>query len=421
MRGADTSAGPARAGWPIWQTVVGVLGVTLVLMGVALGEGGVAESRWLMLIGLPLSAIALVGGLMYTRRKVIVDEPTAASVDMSQTMAALVAQSGLAIEDDKLTGVVKGKRVDAVLVTSSGPLRVTALLDRELDLGLSVTRGQPPGDARPRIRVDDAAFENVFWTCADQAARVQALLTARLKELLLATENVAVEDRGARLDVPLDSIGNLRDTLKVAARMANELERASTKAPCADALADVRQVWLDFAEEHALATADTPLSMWGQIEGVSVRALSIRDAYQHYHFEMTADFPEPLGRGLKLRPASSSTQFDRSGEPVGHPAFDKVFLLKSTDPVDAARLIGSESREAFLQLRDSGLQLRANDKQIWAWAALNINEPDRVPRGLFRMVTLVKRISDNAERFPPSSRRGAGLHQAGPTSGPLSG
>jgi hypothetical protein len=247
------------------------------------------------------------------------------------------------------------------------------------------------------------------------------LLTPRLKELLLATEQVAVEDRGARLDVPLTQLGNLRDTLKIAARMANELERASTKAPCADALIDVRQAWLDFAGEHALATADTPLSMWGQIDGIPVQALSIRDAFQHYHFELTADFPEPLGRGLKLRPASSTTQFARSGEPVGHPAFDKVFLLKSADPADAARLIGSESREAFLQLRDSGLQLRAGDKQIWAWAALNKSEPDRVPRALFRMVTLVKRIADNAERFPPSSRRPPIVQDVGPSSGPLSG
>jgi hypothetical protein len=143
--------------------------------------------------------------------------------------------------------------------------------------------------------------------------------------------------------------------------------------------------------------------MWGQMGDITVSASSVRDSFQHFHFELTAHFAEPLGRGLELGPASAAKQFDRSTEPIGHPAFDKVFVLRAKDPQDAARLIGPESRAALLELRDTGLQLRASDRGLWAWVALNRSNPDRVPRGLTRMVQIAGRIRQNAERYPPQS------------------
>jgi hypothetical protein len=144
--------------------------------------------------------------------------------------------------------------------------------------------------------------------------------------------------------------------------------------------------------------------MWGEIDGLAVSATSVRDAYLQYHFELTANFAGPLGRALKLRPASSATPFDRSGDPVGHPAFDKFFVLKAADPVDAPRLVGPETREALLELRDSGIQVRINDDGLRAWAGLNRQVSDAVPQGLVRMAQIAGRITSNAGRYPPLER-----------------
>src|SRR5690606_39953622 len=120
-------------------------------------------------------------------------------------------------------------------------------------------------------------------------------------------------------------------------------------------------------------------------------------------FELAVDFPEPLGRGLTMRPASSSTQFDRSGPPVGHPRFDRFYVLKADVPEDAGRLVGGETREAILELRDHGIQLRVTDKGLWAWVGFRRDDVEAVPKGIVKMVPIARRILDSAGRYPKAA------------------
>src|SRR5690606_27059376 len=121
-----------------------------------------------------------------------------------------------------------------------------------------------------------------------------------------------LDDAGVRIVVPPAS-AEIENALRDAVKIAGEIERASARVPCAASLSAFRDAWMRFAADAALATADTPLAMWGRLDDLAVSARSIRDAFQQFHFELSVDFPEPLERGLTMRPASSSTRFDRSG------------------------------------------------------------------------------------------------------------
>jgi hypothetical protein len=271
-------------------------------------------------------------------------------------------------------------------------------------MGLTVQRGgKAAGDARKEHTTGDPAFDAEYCVRVDEPGRAGNLLGERLRQQLLSA-HASLDDAGVELALDSGDPDVVADAVRLACKVAGELDRASPKVPCAAPLREARDVWLAYAESQKLATAETPLAMWGDIDGLEVQALAVRDAFHQFHFELTANFPQSLARGLELKPGSSATQFDRSGDPIGHPAFDKVFILKAADPVDAARLAGPETREAMLELRDSGLQLRGNDRGLWAWVGFNRSNAALVPEGLSRMVKIAQRIRTNAERFPPTAR-----------------
>ena len=183
--------------------------------------------------------------------------------------------------------------------------------------------------------------------------------------------------------------------VRLATKVSAELERASNRVPCAESLTEARDAWLAYAGANNLASANTPLAIWGDIDDFGVSAIAVRDAFQHFHFELAADFPEPLGRGLILKPASSTTQLDRSGEPVGHPAFDKIFSIRATDPNDGPRLLGPETRDAILALRDMGLQMRIREPRPMGVARIQPQRRRHVRAALAKMLLIAKRIAAN--------------------------
>lgn len=393
------------AGWPLWPVLLLIAGVAATAIGVALNESGVAEGRALVVGGLPLAALGVVFALLRrSRPAALAVAPRGPSPAGATTCIARAAQQlGFTVEEGRAKGKVNKRPIELWAESGDAAISVFAKVTRELDMGLSVTRGRQPGDARKEVSSGDSAFDSLYCVRADEQRRGEHILTERLRGQLVHV-HAQLDDAGAQILVAPGDDEQLAQAVRVAAKVAAELDRATTYVPCAESLEEVREAWLAFAQKKSLATADTPLSMWGEIEGMTVSATAVRDAFQHFHFEIVADFPRPLGRGLALKPASSATQFDRSGEPVGHPAFDKIFVLKATDPTDAARLVGPETREAILALRDTGLQLRAHDGGLWAWVGLNRNDAELVPHGLNRMVQIAARIVSNAERFPPSGR-----------------
>ncbi len=402
--GAEHPAGVP--GWPLWPVTLLIVGFAAAAIGVALNESGVPIGRGLILLGLPMAAIGGVIALMHRERPVAAAVAAVAAPQGNSArlmIARASSQLGLELSGGRATGTHNKRTIALRPERGDEAIGVRAHVTRELDMGLSVTRDRQAGDARKEVRSGDNAFDAHYCVRADEQARGEQILTERLRARLAAVE-AKLDDGGVQLLVTPNSEDDLTQAIRRACKVAGELDRASGQVPCAEPLRSVRQAWLAFAEKNSLATADTPLSMWGRVDGMQVSVIAVRDAFQQFHFELVANFPAPLGRGLALKPASSTAQFDRSGEPVGHPAFDKIFVVKSTDPADSARLVGPETREAILALRDTGMQLRAKDSGMWAWAGMNVGDVDMVPRGLKRMVQIAARIADNAERFPPSSR-----------------
>ncbi len=384
---------------PLWALLLFLIGVAATATGVLLHETGVPSGKMLILAGLPVAAI---GGVVMILRRGRGAAPDASATPRGATSSVnrMARHLGLGMQEGRAIGQFGNRAIELWADRGDAAICVFAKATRDLDMGLSVTRGRQPGDARKEVQSGDASFDSLYCVRADEHARGQHILTDRLRSQLVHA-HAQLDDSGAQLLVAPGDDEAVSAAVKLATKVAAELDRASNRVPCAESLQDARDAWLTFAGGMNLASANTPLSMWGEIEGLSVSAVAVRDAFQHFHFEITANFAIPLNRGLALKPASSATQFDRSGEPVGHPAFDKIFVLKATDPTDAARLVGPETRNAILELRDLGLQMRVRDEGLWAWVGLNRSEADLVPRGLKRMVQIASRIAANAKRFPP--------------------
>ena len=378
-----------------------LFGAAVVVTGVALNETGVSLGRSLIVAGLPLALAGLVLVLVTKPRPVAAAEPS--RPDPGSVVAVAARHWGLTFDGSKAHGTVKRHQVEIAIEGSEGVLVVRAKAVRALDMGLSVLRGgRPPGDARREFLTGDESFDEAYCVRVDEPERARKLLTERLRQQLM-TAHASLDDSGVELLVPPCEGEELLEQVRLSCRLAGEVGRASSQVPCAEGLRDLRDAWLQFASQHHLASADTPLSMWGEMDGLTVQAVAMRDAFQHYHFELSADFAAPLGRGLEMRPASSATQFDRSGEPIGHPAFDKIFVIKGHNPLDPPRLVGPETRDAILALRDAGVQLRIRDHGLWAWVGLKRDEVSAVPEGLLRLAQIGGRIANNAHRFPATA------------------
>jgi len=386
---------------PLLRALPLLIGLVTLVIGVALNETGVSLGRTIILVGLPLALVGLIV-IALPKKAAPVAAPVLEGPDAAVAVAAVVERWELSSRGGAdAKGIVKGREVEITSDGDSWPLLVRAAANRPLDMGLMVQRGgKPPGDARKEYVTGDPAFDAEYCVRVDETDRAGNLLTDRMRQQLLLA-HASLDDDGVNiLCGPCDG-ETMIETVRLAVRVAAELDRASVKVPCAHALEVVREAWDAFAAEQKLASANTPLSMWGTIDGTDVKVQSVRDSFRNFHFEVTASFPQPLGRGFSLKPASSATQFDRTGEPVGHPAFDKNFSLSTKNPVDAARLMGPETRLAVLEMREQGLQLRGNDERLWAWVGFNPSQPEQVPRGVARMAQIAARIANNAERFAP--------------------
>jgi len=377
-----------------WRTVAIILGVLLVAAGVGLNESGVEVGRLLFIAGIVVIALVVIAAVLPRNQPQPVTPPSDGG---EHTLKAIADRWGMDLQGTHASGIVKGRSV--VVTASKDAFRLQARAARALDMGLTVMRGgKPPGDARKEYTTGDSDFDTHYCVRVDERSRAEKLLTKQLRKHLL-TAHASLDDRGAELWVPLCGADELMAAVRLGCKVAGELDRASPKVRSAEGLEQTRETWLDYAQKHKLATSDTPLSMWGTVGGLTVQAIAVRDGFKQFHFEVKADFPEALGRGLMLKPASSATQFDRSSAPIGHPAFDKVFVLAATAELDAARLMGPETRNKLLELRDSGVQVRTSDEGMWAWIGFNRSNCHHVPESLDRMVEVATRIVANHKRF----------------------
>ena len=403
-RHLQTTESPRRG---VLRPALVVVGLAVAAVGVALNESNVEAGRMLLVAGLAAVVVGVIA-LFWPRAPAPASAPVSALpvVDAWPEIAALAQRIGLTPEGRAATGSNSGRRVWLSVPPGSQETLARAFLTRQLDMGLSVTVGQIGGDARKRVLSGDPNFDATYTVRADEHKRAAAMVTERLCQHL-RQGRVSVNDERVEVTAAADR-ESAAQALRLAVKVANELERMSGHVPCARPLRGSVDVWLSFASTHHLATASTPLAMWGEVHGMHALAIAVRDAFENFHFEISARFPKPLDRGFSVRPASALTPLDRSGEPLGIPAFDKLFSLHTKDPADTARLLATGVRTQLIKLRDRGLQVRADDERMWAWAGLNLAEPLLVPETLIALAELAAEIYANSEKSKQDKdRKGA--------------
>ena len=371
----------------------------MVAVGVALNESKVDAGRWLLVAGLALTVVGVIV-VFWPRAPMPAPALPPPPVDGWPEVAALARRIGLTPQGRAATGKHNGRRVSLTIPQASERGRACAFLIRPLDMGLRMGRGNVGGDARRRVMSGNPAFDASYSVRADEHKRAAAILTDRLCELLVQND-VVVDDEHVEVTAAANREA-LTTALRVATKVANELERKSSHVPCARALRTSVDSWLDFAANHHLATTSTPLAMWGDAHGMCASAIAVRDAFENFHFEISATFPTPLHRGLSLRPASAATPLALSGEALSIASFDKWFTVGSDNPADTIRLIAPEVRTGLIELRNRGLQVRADDTRLWAWVGLNLAEPLLVPETLLQLAALAAQVNRNAARLPQS-------------------
>ncbi|MEM1030482.1 MAG: hypothetical protein AAGN82_09035, partial [Myxococcota bacterium] len=370
--------------------------------GVALNETGFDAGRIVLVAGFPIAFVGLflawrVGGSRSSSRA-----PQPSGDAGATAVAQIAAHLGLRPTEDGagFRGTFRERTTELFEEASPSPtFLIGGPLVRPLDAGLTVTRGKPPGDARRESKTGDASFDAVYAVRVDEPERATALLSERLRRLLLEGD-YRVDDQAVWRRVPRDDAATIEAAAVRTLKVAAEVERVAGPVPCAQLLRSARDAFARYAIERRLAIAETPLAMWGTMDGVAVTARAVRDAFQQYHYEIDVTFAKALGRGLFMGPASSSMQHDRGVEPVGHPKFDKHYVLKADPPEDAPRLIGRETRKILLALRERGVQVRVRDHGVWAWVGFHREQTDTVLGAVGELVVVASRIEANAARYP---------------------
>jgi len=381
----------SRRGAGVVPALTIIAGVALVGLGVALNEAGIDAGRVILVLGFPVATI----GLFLAWRSS--DPPYVPAGRSGPSVEDVAARLGVARADEGFRGTFRGRSVQ-LYGEESGYLFGGKLV-RPLDAGLTVTRGKPPGDARRESKTRDAEFDAIYAVRVDEPDRANALLSERLRRLLLEGD-YRVDDDTVWRRIPAGPPEEVEQSAVRALKVAAEVERVAGPVPCAEPLRHAREAFATYAAERQLALAETPLSIWGRQGDVALDVRAVRDAFQQYHYEVDIKFDKPLGRGLVMNPASSSMQHDRSAEPVGHPKFDKYYVLKADMTDDASRLVGGETRKIILALRDRGVQVRVRDDGVWAWVGFHREQTERVLDAVGDLVTIAQRIAANANRLP---------------------
>ncbi len=368
-----------------------IAGVALVGLGVALNEAGIDAGRAVLVLGFP---VAFIGLFLAWRSS---DAPKAPAGPTGPTVEEVASRLGLVAAEEGHRGTFRDRSV-RLYGEGTGYLFGGKLI-RPLDAGLTVTRGKPPGDARRESKTRDPEFDAIYAVRVDEPDRANALLSERLRRLLLEGD-YRVDDDTVWRHIPPGPLEEVERASVRALKVAAEIERVAGPVPCAEPLRHARDAFAAYAAERQLALAETPLSMWGGQGGVDLNVRAVRDAFQQYHYEVDVKFFKSLERGLVMNPASSSMQHDRSAEPVGHPKFDKYYVLKADMTDDASRLVGGETRKIILALRDRGVQVRVRDDGVWAWIGFHREQTQGVLDAVGDLVTIAQRIAANANRLP---------------------
>jgi hypothetical protein len=301
--------------------------------------------------------------------------------------ARVAAELGLSYVDNTVSGVLDGQHVKLWVKVVSGSENnsyytvVSGLLDPGMDLGLSLYREGILARAalgllgHRDIHTGDPTFDPAFIVRADEPQRAVLLLTPELRGALieLAAQSgtaLSLGDAGCELERNgiCDDERWMIWALRTAARLTRLMNRARRSLPPASALVAHKTAWQRLATAAGFRGMDTPLCMWGKLEGFDIWVYCVRVAPLDFRVESRVRFATPIHANLVVRRAQTldavSTLFGGQDLELGDPAFDRAFLVRASRPDAAALVLDAEVRQRMLHLNERIGQVEVSDEGV---------------------------------------------------------
>lgn len=291
----------------------------------------------------------------------------AALVQLGRRLGFSLARGGL---EGTVDGVFLWMSIERVAADTGaqGRLTIQTRIDPPMDLGLLVRRQEAmPRQvgtvfaARDQI-LGDKAFDDRFYVCGDDPARLATLLDVDLRRAILDLArhaHVEVADGWIRLDAyAVQPEPRLHALLQQAARLTRLVDVARGRVAPAFPVSAHVDAWRRAAHRLGFRTGSTPLLVAGALDGTPVAAFTHRIDPVRFATRVRADFRRPLGFDLIARsrrgfafgplPATGTVR-------VGDEAVDRLLSVQ-TERVDlAARVLGSsEVFAALARLQELG-------------------------------------------------------------------
>lgn len=317
-----------------------------------------------VVVGVIAGIFGLVGGLIWWSIK--------QQRQREQIWQQTAQQLGLAYTGGRIHGRLHGQSVSVTTVSrGSGNNRqtftvVSSRLDTPLDLGLSVRAHGFFNDlfqGGHDIQIGDREFDMLYLIQADEDHRARAALTQPLRQLILQhlkrSSTFFLNDQGMVIECggTTSSARWLHWSLEMVSRAAHHLSHTRAQIPVASGLAGHSHAWARYARARGLRGLDTPLCMWGELDGVYVYAHAVRTNTRTYSLDVRVRFARPLGMGLLVQPKRTLDRlaifFGSQDHRFGDPVFDDTFRVKVSDVDHIDQVVDQQTRGLLLGLHNS--------------------------------------------------------------------
>jgi hypothetical protein len=299
---------------------------------------------------------------------------------------------------------VQRSRNSASLVTSS---RVVAAVQPPLDLAMAIRRGASGPAPRYEntgalsswllraadpfvygvrgIAIGDPELERHLYLWAREPARLSALLTWPIRRALLTANArliLHVDDRQVAFTsteraTPAFATWMIHD----AAWLASAITHAAQHVPPSAWAIHYRPLFEHAAKALGFRYTLSPAMLSGQLGGFTVWCwLVIRRNDESPGIRLQVAFPEPLGLGLRLRPAQDDTfGFLRPRDvQIGDALLDEKLDIHANDPMGVQVAFDQRARALLHHLRDRG-RVYADDHALALESQGSLDPRDLVP------------------------------------------
>jgi len=329
--------------------------------------------------------------------------------------AQAASELGLTYVAGRIFGRRYGHPVQVSTVTrGSGKNRstftvVSGRLETPLDTGLSVRRHgffTNLFHGGHDIRFGDPVFDDAFIVQADEDHRAHLLLTPALRRLLLdhlgRSGTFVLSDHG----LVVERAGMVTDrrwlhwSVELVSRAAYQLDRARLHVPTASPLAGHRHAWAAYASARGLRGLDTPLCMWGKLEGIDVVVYAVRTGALTYALSIQLRFGRSLALGLLVEPKRTLDRlavfFGSQDHKFGDSDFDEAFTVKVSDVERVEAVLDSEVRSQLLAVHNGVGPVSVRDDGLTVRLPFVPRDPSAVPRTVHQLTGVAELITSRS-------------------------